>query len=83
MTNADVPTLATSDVISDPVNSFTGVAIDNSEKTAHDQLVIASADTDIATNNGNQFHSTRWYSVHDNIWDKNNWALVAEDSVLP
>ncbi len=83
MTNADVPTLAVADVISDPINPFTGNAIDSSEKTAHDQMVIASADSDIATNNGNRFHSARWYSVHDSIWDKSNWTLVAEDAVLP
>lgn len=83
MTNADVPTLAMAGLIDNPVNPFTGKTINSDEKTAHEQFIIASDKSDVNVNNGNQFLSARWYSVHDNIWDLNNWALVAENSVLP
>lgn len=83
MTNADVPALAMEGLIDNPINPFTGKPINSDEKTAHDQLIIASDLSDINVNNGNQFMPARWYSVHDDIWDSSNWALVAEESVLP
>jgi len=83
MTNADVPTIATKDVIDDPVNPFTGIEINNDEKYAHEQYIIASNDWIVSRNDGNTFNPARWYSVHDSIWDLDNWELVAEDAVLP
>lgn len=82
MTNADVPTIATNGIIEQPVNPFTGNAINSEEKTAHDQYIIDSLQWQTDINNGNAFLPAKWYSVHDNIWDKNNWKLVAEDAVL-
>ena len=83
MTNADVPVLAMNGIINDPVNPFTGKTISNSEKSAHDQYVFASGEWSIEKNNGNTFLPANWFSVHDSIWDKNNWKIVAENSVLP
>lgn len=83
MTNADVPALAVQNLINNPVNPFTGKIIDSSEKTAHDQYIISSGAWDISINNGNTFLPAKWYSVHDNIWDKNNWKVAAEEDVLP
>ena len=82
MTNADVPTLAVSGLIDDAKNPFTGKTIDNSEKTAHDQLIIGSHIYSVSKNNGNTFLPARWYTVHDSIWNKDNWKIVAEDAVL-
>ena len=82
MTNADVPTYATADLFDSPINPFTGKVINNSEKTAHDQLVIAPIKFSIVDNKGNQFLPCRWYSVHDDIWKKDNWKMVAEHAVL-
>jgi arylsulfatase A-like enzyme len=82
MTNADVPTMAFKDTVENPVNPFTGKAIDNSEKYAHNQYIIASVDYIVSKNNGNAFLPARWYSVHDSIWDRSNWQKVAEDAVL-
>ena len=78
MTNADVPTLAVSGVIDNPINPFTGKAISDSEKTAHPQVVTSSGHWDITTNNGTTFDTSdgRWYSVHDNIFKEENWTLV-------
>lgn len=83
MTNADVPTIAVSGVIDDPVNPMTGKPIGNSEKTEHEQYIIASAAFDVKKNNGTRFLPARWWSVHDSIWNRDNWTLVAENAVLP
>lgn len=82
MTTADVPTLAMQGVIDNPINPFTGKKIDRSDKYAHDQYIIDSAEWDVSTNNGNTFIAGDWYTVHDNIWDHANWKLVAENEVL-
>ena len=83
MTNGEVPTLATKEVIAEPVNPFTGKEITNDEKYAHDQYIIASNEWIVFRNNGNTYLPASWYSIHDSIWDLNNWELVAEDTVLP
>ncbi len=82
MTVADVPTLATQDLIQDPTNPFTGNSISSEDKTAHDQYLFRSFDWDISVNNGNTFLPGDWYTVHDDIWDRDNWKLVAENTVL-
>lgn len=83
MTNADVPTLATEHIIENPVNPFTGKKIDSSEKTAHDQYIIASKDWNTGDNSGYTFFPSKWYSVHDDIWNPDNWKEVADKAVLP
>lgn len=82
MTNADVPSMAMSGVIDHPANPFTGKEINSDEKTAHDQYIINSLDYQIDINNGNTFLPGSWYSVHDSIWEKDNWKFIAEDAVL-
>lgn len=82
MTNADVPTLATQDVIANPTNPFTGKDINSEEKTAHDQLIILSDVFNLTRNNGNTFLPARWASVHDDRWDMDNWNFYNEEIVL-
>ena len=82
MTTGDVPTLATDNVIENPVNPFTGNAINSDAKTAHDQYISASDQWDVNKNNGNTYLPGDWYTVHDNIFDLNNWSLYAEDAVV-
>ena len=82
MTNADVPTLAMEGIISNPVNPFTGKPINSDEKTAHDQFIILSDDFITEINNGNTFLPAAWASVHDNIWDRNNWTIYDVQTVL-
>jgi len=83
MTNADVPTIATTQLFDNPINPYSDNPITDAEKNEHEQYIIASSEYDPDTNNGNQYHSARWYSIHDDIWIKDNWALVAEDAILP
>ncbi len=83
MTNGDVPTLAMEGIIENPRNPFTGKIIDSSAKAAPLQYVIGSHEWDIAVNNGNTFIPSRWYSVHDDMRDKDNWAIAADNAILP
>ena len=84
MTNGDVPTLAFKDLIENPVNPFTGQVIDSDEKTAHDQYVIASDKFLVGENNGNTFLPSKWYAVHDDMRDAENWRLLSEEeTILP
>ena len=81
MTTGDVPVSAFSGLVDDPVNPFTGKVINDDEKKAHEQFLISSEILDVSKNNGSRFLPSDWYSVHDNIWDKNNWRFVAENTV--
>lgn len=83
MTNGDVPTLATEDIIQNPKNPMTGKAITNDVKYSEDQYVLSSDEWSTATNNGTQFLPGDWYAVHDNLWDMNNWKRVAINSTSP
>ena len=82
MTNADVPTLAVQNLIENPVNPFTGKPINNDEKYAHDQFVTLSEAWSVSNNNGNTYEASYWASVHDSIWDKNNWTYYDTETVL-
>ena len=82
MTNADVPTLATAGLFDEAVNPFTGKVINNDEKTAHEQYVVASEDFSVAKNSGNTYLPSRWYAISDSIWDKSNWRTVTEHDVI-
>ncbi len=83
MTNADVPTLATKDVIDSPVNPFTGKPITNTQKTEREQFVTLSGDWNTATNNGTQFLPSSWLSVKGDLWDRNSWKYYPKVEVMP
>ena len=78
MTNADVPTLAVQGVIDNPINPFTGKAISNEIKEKEPMLVTTSDNWEIDHDNGCVFDTSdgTWWSVHDNIFDLNNWTRV-------
>ena len=82
MTNADVPTLATSGVIESPVNPFTGNPINNHEKYAHDQFVIVSRDWNVNSNQGYTYKDAWWASVKDNMWERENWVFTEDRFIL-
>lgn len=81
MTCADVPALATEDIIEDPVNPFSGKRLGYGNKTEK-QYVVKSDDWDILKNNGNQFLPARWYAVKDDMRKAGNWELAAEEAIL-
>ena len=80
MTNADVPFLATDEVIKDPVNPFSGNKIE--EMTKNNQLfsVFGSKQWDVRTNDGYRFADDVWYSVHDNCLDPDCWEVIEDPS---
>ncbi len=83
MTTADVPTLAMEGVIDDPVNPFTGNAI-NSDAKQGKTYVLYSEESNVGVNGGNQFLPGTWYRVdNQNMLDKNNWVKVGENTRLP
>ena len=82
MTNANVPSLAVDGLIENPVNPFTGKAISMDEKYAHEQLLLRSGVFDVSINNGNTFLPSKWVSVKDDIWNKENWSFWNQETVL-
>ena len=81
MTNADVPSIALEGMVADPVNPFTGQRIDDSAKTETGEVIVTSAFIwDINVNRGQVFDTSDgyFYSVHGDIYDKNNWTLIGE-----
>ena len=82
MTNADVPTLAMDSLIKDPVNPFTGKAINSAEKQAHDQFIILSYQWSTSENCGNTFLPAYWASVREDPWNLDNWTFYDEICAL-
>ncbi len=78
MTNADVPTLAFSGLIGDPVNPFTGQPVTAEAKNAPEQHVIASEVFQISANNGTTFWRAPWYAVRDDIFNTDNWKPLGK-----
>ncbi|GHV93959.1 hypothetical protein AGMMS50293_02790 [Spirochaetia bacterium] len=77
MTNADVPTLAFKDIIDDPVNPFTGNPVTDTMKK-YPLLITTSGKWMPFAHHTNTFiiNNDEWYSVHDNIFDAQNWQKV-------
>ena len=78
MTNADTPVIAVSDLISNPVNPFTGASI-NSEKKAGPQRIIFSDEWDISENNGTRFLPSDWFLFEGDPYDPECWKYLGDD----
>ena len=75
MTNADVPTLAFSDVIQDPVNPFTGKRINSDMKNNEEQYAMYT-DWRIEENNGNAYSDpVRLVLRNHYLFDPANWIV--------
>ena len=80
MTNADAPALLVQGLIPEPVlNPITGnpIAVEKYEekKTPH---ITTSRAFSVTNNNGTAFFPSLWLSVHDDILDPANWAVLGE-----
>ena len=82
MTNGDVPALSMEGLVEDPVNPFTGNAIDTSGKEGT-QYVIISEEWDTTKNNGNQFIQSEWAAVSGDARDLENWEFYKEPAYFP
>ena len=78
MTNADTPTLALAGLVSNPRNPFTGQPISSAEKNLHPQHILCSHIWKTEKNNGSTFLPGPWLSVHDDIFDLDNWEYLGE-----
>ncbi len=79
MTTADVPTLAMSGIIDDPVDPATKKPV-NSDAKNEPQLMTTSHLYSVVSNNGNTFDTSdgKWFSVHDDIFNTDNWEKVKD-----
>ena len=75
MTNADTPVLATSDLISDPTNPFTGNPI-NSDRKQGKQIIISSECWDVSGNSGTRFLPSYWYAFEGDPYDPECWEYI-------
>lgn len=79
MTLADVPSIATSGIITDVVNPFTGKMINSETKESGRIIITTGNDYDTLTNNGNVFTlgDGGWYEVlNKNIFEAENFVEV-------
>lgn len=84
MVTADVPALATENLIQDPKNPFTGNPISSAYKEENPVYVFYSDECDILINNGNQFLPGTWYRIdHQDMRNVDNWVCVERNAVFP
>ena len=78
MTNGDTPAIATSGIIDNPVNPFTGNPINSDYKNGPQNIMYSViADADQAT--GNVFPDAVWYVYDGNDpLDAQNWTYIGE-----
>ena len=79
MTTADTPLLAMKGLIAEPENPFTGKRLTADSKNNGELMVLCSDIWNVEENNGNVYKedkNNRWFRVHDNIWDPENWEMV-------
>ena len=82
MTIADVPAFACNEIIEDAVNPYSGYSI-LQPQAKQVVFVLGSNESKIQTNNGNTFLPGLWFSVHDDVRDVENWAVLINNAVLP
>jgi YidC/Oxa1 family membrane protein insertase len=74
MTNADTPTLAFKDLITNPVNPFTGNPVNDELKQKPLQITISGKWMPYEHyTNTFRIGSNEWYTVHTDIFDADNW----------
>lgn len=83
MTNADVPLLVMDGIVENPINPYTNQPMSNIAKYQGPQVITWSSNFDINNNDGYTWNTddNKWWSVHDNIYEKQNWEFVAEGTV--
>ena len=77
MTHADVPAIAFEDLITDPVNPWTGSPLHLlTTKEKNELAIVSMSDANgvkANVNNGYKIKDSDWYMVHDSIFDSSNW----------
>lgn len=75
MTNADVPNLATKNLIKDARNPYTGQLLDQDYKKEPQKIMFTNY-WNVNINNGTKFLPAEWFTVHTDINDMNNWKYL-------
>lgn len=78
MTLCDVAYLATKDLGFDSINPYTNSPLKNDDEKKN--VEILQTEWDIEVNNGNTYMDGEWYSVHDDIFNKDNWQKIEDPS---
>lgn len=79
MTNADTPTLALSGIVENPVNPFTGNAINSDKKGEDVQYIFCTTNFNPEYNNGNTFTPDAWFALRNhNVLDGDNWEYLGD-----
>ena len=81
MTNADVPALALSGLVHNPVNPFTGKPLNSEQKNLQTQYVFASLQSDVETNHGNVFNPDPWLAVNGDMKNADHWQYITQDQL--
>ncbi len=77
MSNGDTPFLATSGIIKDPKNPFTGNPINNAHKKGT-QYCYYTEDLNPDQNQGNVFSTGRWYALNGDPRKADSWKTAGE-----
>lgn len=85
MTVADTPTLSLDGLVENPVNPFTGNAINSDYKEENDSHhIIVSEQWSVKLNNGKQFFADTWATLKGNeVADKSAWTYHDKKTTLP
>ena len=84
MTLADVPAIATKDVIENAVNPFSGKKLYNEHAKDNPIYISASYKYDISENCGNQFLASSWIKISNkDMSDPKNWKLLKAKTFFP
>ncbi len=82
MTNADTPYLAMEGLFDEPTNPYTGNLISMTPKFDEKIAIIGADDTNVNKLGDKCVFNSKdsyWFTVHDNIFDYNNWAKIPDD----
>ena len=76
MTTADIPTIATENLIQNPINPFTGIPI---VKDKENGIILTTSGKSLAELTRLGPSRNDWYHVRENIFDPDNWSRVEFD----
>ena len=77
MTVADTPSIAMNGIINNPINPFTGKAINQDASIKSGKLHLQyTKEWNTTKVHGNRFAPGYWFTVQKNIFDKNNWEYL-------
>ncbi len=79
MSNADTPYIATKDIINEAKNPFTGNAFKVDNKQEYIKIAVPNSEsTRIRHNTKFKISPENWFTVHDDIYKKENWSRINE-----